>query len=66
MERAAKSLHEIHEMAFKDYIMEHAPRISISRAILDYNELIVKYATDLDNGEFTDADVRRYNRDPDA
>jgi len=65
VDRAARSLHEIHMMAFKDYIMEHAPRIDYKRAVIDYCDLVVKYSNDLEAGEFTDADVRRYNRDPD-
>ena len=64
VERAAKSIHEIHLMAFTDYLREHCPRIDIKRATLDYCELIMKYSEDLANGEFTDADVRRYNREP--
>ena len=66
VERAARSIHELHVMAFKDYITEHAPRIDHKRAIVDYCELIVKYSNDLEAGEFTDADVRRYNRDPEV
>ena len=63
IDRAAKTIHEIHLMAMRDYLTEHCPRIDINRAILDYCELIVKYTADYDAGEFTAADVRRYNRD---
>lgn len=65
VQRAAQRVHEIHELAFKNYIAEHCPRINITRAMLDYNELIVKFTEDLNNGEFTEAEMRRYNRDPD-
>ena len=62
-ERIAKAVHELHEMAMKDYLIEHCPRLDIKRAIIDYNALVEKYLNDRENGEFSDADVRRYNRE---
>lgn len=63
LQRTTRSIHEIHEMAFKDYILQHCPRIDIRRAIIDYNALVEKYVNDKEAGEFTDRDVYRYNRE---
>ena len=65
-EKLSKAVHEIHLMAFKDYIIQHCPRIDQTRAIIDYNALVEKYLDDREKGMFSDADVRRYNREPEA
>ena len=63
LQKTSKALHEIHEMAFKDFILQHCPRIDLTRAIIDYNALIEKYVNDREAGMFTDADVYKYNRE---
>lgn len=65
-EKLSKAVHEIHLMAFKDYIIQHCPRIDQTRAIIDYNALVEKYLDDREKGMFSDADVRRYNREPET
>lgn len=62
-ERLAKAVGEIYTMAFKDYIIQHCPRINTTSAIIDFMALVEKYLNDRENGEFSDADVRRYNRE---
>lgn len=66
MQRMARSIHEIHEMAFKDWVLGNVPSAGIVDAMVTYNDLVVKYTNDLNNKEFTNADVRRYNRDPET
>lgn len=65
IDRIAKAIHEIHEMAFRDYIQEHAPRINLKTAILDYNEMVIKYTNDYGEQKFSLTQLQKYNRDID-
>lgn len=61
--KATTTIHEIHEMAFRDYIAEHAPRINLKTAILDYNALIEQYSNDYEEKKFSLTQLKEYNRD---
>ena len=62
--KCTKRVLEVCNMAFKDWLMEHGPKgIDIARAQIDFNILIDKYSEDLANGEFTEAQMKKYNRE---
>ena len=64
IEKATKHTLEVCNMAFKDYMLEHGPKgIDIARAQVDFNLLIDKYSEDYENGEFTEAQMKKYNRE---
>ena len=62
--KCSKHVLEICNMAFKDYMLTHGPKgIDIAKAQVDFNLLIDKYSEDYDNGEFTEAQMKKYNRE---
>jgi len=65
VDKVAKTIHEIHEMAFRDYIQEHCPRINLKSAVLEYNALIIKYNQDYEEKKFSYTQLQNYNRDID-